>query len=84
MRGLLGFLLLGPGLLWADPPVSLDEVYCATCHFDQGEEFAQSIHYQEGQLLCNDCHGGLPFEAIVKGKIVGAHRLKPGNGPIPH
>lgn len=63
MRGLFGFFLLGPALLWAAPPVSLDEVFCATCHFDQGEEFAQSIHYQEGQLLCNDCHGGLPFEA---------------------
>ncbi len=63
MRRLLGFFLLGPSLLWAEPPVSIDEVYCATCHFEQGEEFSQSIHYQEGQLLCNDCHGGLPFEA---------------------
>lgn len=63
MRGLLGLLLFSPALLWAAPPVSLDEVFCATCHFDQGEAFSQSIHYQQGQLLCNDCHGGLPFEA---------------------
>jgi hypothetical protein len=60
---LLVLLLCGPALLWADAPISLDEVFCATCHFDQGEEFAQNIHYQQGQLLCNDCHGGLPFEA---------------------
>lgn len=63
MKGLLGSFLLAPALLWAAPPVSLDEVFCATCHFDQGEAFSQSIHYQQGQLLCNDCHGGLPFEA---------------------
>lgn len=63
MRRLLGLLLFSPVLLWAEAPVSLDEVLCATCHFDQGEEFAQSIHYQQGLLLCNDCHGGLPFEA---------------------
>ncbi|MSR83513.1 MAG: hypothetical protein EXS58_11430 [Candidatus Latescibacteria bacterium] len=63
MRRLFGLLLFSPALLWAGPAVSLDEVLCATCHFDQGEEFAQSIHYQQGQLLCNDCHGGLPFEA---------------------
>jgi len=63
VKRLWGFFLLGPALLWAQPPTSLDEVFCATCHFDQGEEFGQSIHYQEGQLLCHDCHGGLPFEA---------------------
>lgn len=72
MSRLLSLLLLVPALLWAAPPVSLDEVFCATCHFEQGEEFAQSIHYQEGQLLCNDCHGGLPFEADpVKAKAPG-------------
>jgi len=60
-------LLLGwPALLWAAPPVSLDEVFCAVCHFEQGDQFSESLHYQSGQLLCNDCHGGLPFEADAK------------------
>jgi hypothetical protein len=46
------------------PPgqVSLDDVWCAVCHFEQGDEFALSVHYQRGLLLCNDCHGGDPFE----------------------
>jgi len=46
------------------PPgqVSLDDVWCTVCHFEQGDEFALSVHYQRGLLLCNDCHGGNPFE----------------------
>lgn len=62
-----------PALLWASqPPVSLDEVYCALCHFEQGDQFSESLHYQSGQLLCNDCHGGLQFEAdAVKAKAPG-------------
>ena len=42
--------------------VSLDDVWCTVCHFEQGDEFALSVHYQRGLLLCNDCHGGNPFE----------------------
>ncbi len=45
------------------PEVDLDDVACALCHYEQGEAFAQSIHFDSGLLLCNDCHGGLPFEA---------------------
>ena len=44
----------------------IDDVYCALCHFEQGDEFVESIHYQQGMLLCNDCHGGDPFEADVE------------------
>lgn len=44
-------------------PVDIDEVMCALCHFEQGDEFVAGIHYQKGMLLCNDCHGGDPFEA---------------------
>ena len=59
-------LLLTLPLAWshvrAEPPQDLDEVMCALCHFEQAEEFSQSIHYLRGQMLCNDCHGGLPFE----------------------
>ena len=46
-----------------ESPVDIDEVMCALCHFEQGDEFVESIHYQKGMLLCNDCHGGDPFEA---------------------
>jgi hypothetical protein len=46
----------------AAPEVDLDDVACALCHYEQGEAFAQSIHFNSGLLLCNDCHGGLPFE----------------------
>ena len=42
-------------------PVDIDEVMCALCHFEQGDEFVTSIHYQKGLLLCDDCHGGDPF-----------------------
>jgi hypothetical protein len=47
----------------ATQPVDMDEVTCALCHFEQGDEFSESVHYQRGLILCNDCHGGLPFEA---------------------
>ena len=43
--------------------VDLEEVMCTLCHFEQGDAFATSIHYKRGLILCNDCHGGLPFEA---------------------
>lgn len=46
----------------AATPVDLDEVACTLCHWQQGDAFAQSIHYNSGMLLCTDCHGGLPFE----------------------
>lgn len=42
--------------------VALDDVWCTVCHFEQGDEFAMSVHYQRGLLLCNDCHGGDPLE----------------------
>jgi formate-dependent nitrite reductase cytochrome c552 subunit len=63
----LCIILLTAGILRAvtssaAEPVDLDDVYCAMCHYDQGDEFAAGVHYQEGLLLCNDCHGGLPFE----------------------
>ncbi len=61
--GLLLAAVLLPVALVAEEPVDLDDVYCALCHFEEGDEFAASIHYQRGLLLCNDCHGGLPFEA---------------------
>ena len=48
-----------------EAPVDIDEVMCALCHFEQGDEFVEGIHYQRGMLLCNDCHGGDPFEARV-------------------
>jgi len=46
------------------PPgqVPLDDVWCTVCHFEQGDKFALSVHYQRGMLLCTDCHGGDPFE----------------------
>jgi hypothetical protein len=46
------------------PPgqVLLDDVWCTVCHYEQGDEFALSVHYQRGLLLCNDCHGGDPFQ----------------------
>lgn len=43
--------------------VDLEEVACALCHFDEGDEFATSVHYEKGLMVCSDCHGGLPFEA---------------------
>ncbi len=59
--------VLMTALLWkADTAgaqaADIDDVYCALCHFEQGDEFVESIHYQKGMLLCNDCHGGDPFE----------------------
>ena len=59
----LFLLLLTVGGAFAAEPVDLDDVYCALCHFDEGDDFAAGIHYQQGLLLCNDCHGGLPFES---------------------
>ena len=47
----------------AEGQVPLDDVWCTACHFEQGDEFALSVHYQRGLLLCNDCHGGDPLEA---------------------
>ena len=47
----------------ATAEIDLDEVTCALCHYEQGEAFGQSIHFNSGLLLCSDCHGGLPFEA---------------------
>ena len=47
----------------ATAQVDLDDVACTLCHWEQGDAFAQSIHYNTGLLLCTDCHGGLPFEA---------------------
>ena len=47
-------------------PVDIDEVMCALCHFEQGDEFVESIHYQKGLLLCDDCHGGDPFAAEIE------------------
>ena len=61
------FLIAAPALLAgavaASGPVDLDEVYCALCHYEEGEDFAISTHYHRGLLLCSDCHGGLPFES---------------------
>ena len=53
----------------ATEPVNIDDVACALCHFEQGDEFSASVHHERGLILCNDCHGGLPFEvddAIAK------------------
>jgi len=47
--------------LMAAPP-DLEEVACAWCHFEEADDFAESVHYQRGYILCNDCHGGLPYE----------------------
>lgn len=55
-------LALSVSAVAAAPEVDLDDVACALCHYEQGEAFAQSIHFNSGLLLCNDCHGGLPFE----------------------
>lgn len=50
------------------PPgqVPLDDVWCTVCHWEQGDQFAVSVHYQKGLVLCNDCHGGNPFESHPK------------------
>lgn len=42
----------------AATPTDLDDVWCTVCHFEQGDAFATSVHYQKGLLLCTDCHGG--------------------------
>lgn len=55
-------ILLLAGVAAANEPIDMDEVACALCHYEQGDEFGESVHYQRGLLLCNDCHGGLPFE----------------------
>ena len=59
MHWLVALVLVAP--VGAEPP-DLDEVVCTWCHFDEGDDFAASVHYHEGHILCNDCHGGLPFE----------------------
>ena len=58
-----GCLILFPALPLSAQTADLEEVACALCHFEQAEEFSESVHYQKGGILCNDCHGGLPFEA---------------------
>ena len=65
-------LLLGLVLPWTAgaqdmgdvPPgqVPIDDVWCTVCHYQEGDEFALSVHYQRGLLLCDDCHGGDPLE----------------------
>ena len=44
----------------------LDDVMCAICHFEQAEDFAHSVHYLDGKMLCNDCHGGLYVTGWIK------------------
>ena len=60
---LIATLALLAGAVAASGPADLDEVYCALCHYEEGDDFATSTHYHRGLLLCNDCHGGLPFES---------------------
>ena len=58
----------------AAEPVDLEEVYCALCHYEEGDDFAAGVHYRPGLLLCHDCHGGLPYEpdeAIAKAPETG-------------
>ena len=65
-------LLLGLVLPWSAgaqdmddvPPgqVPIDDVWCTVCHYQEGDEFALSVHYQRGLLMCDDCHGGDPLE----------------------
>jgi len=62
----LVFSFLHAGAVAAGELVDLDEVYCALCHYEESDAFAQSIHYRRGLMLCNDCHGGLPFEADME------------------
>ncbi len=65
----LAFLVVVANTAWGQeldvPPgqVHLDDVWCATCHWEQGDDFSLSTHYQKGLLLCNDCHGGDPFQS---------------------
>ena len=69
MKFLVSFLVfpfLHAGAVAAGELVDLDEVYCALCHYEESDAFAQSVHYRRGLMLCNDCHGGLPFEADVE------------------
>jgi len=77
-------LLLMPAMAAAGEPVDLDEVMCALCHFAPADDFAASVHYQSGLLLCSDCHGGLPFEADPKvAKAEGTDYIgRPGRGEI--
>lgn len=71
--------LAPPGAAQGEPEtppgqVPLDDVWCAVCHFEQGDQFAQSVHYRKGLLLCNDCHGGDPTQAqpqLAKGPATG-------------
>ena len=53
-------VLLFAAPLFAEPP-DLEEVACTWCHYEEAEDFAESVHYLQGHLLCTDCHGGLPF-----------------------
>ena len=39
---------------------SLDDVWCAVCHWTQADLFAASVHFRQGAMLCDDCHGGDP------------------------
>ena len=41
---------------------SLDDVWCAVCHWTQADLFAASVHFRQGQMLCDDCHGGDPAD----------------------
>ena len=41
---------------------SLDDVWCAVCHWTQADLFATSVHYRQGHMLCDDCHGGDPAD----------------------
>ena len=46
-------LLLCPALLWADPPVSIDDVFCASCHI----EFTVGSTRPELRVdVCSNCH----------------------------
>lgn len=67
------FALACAAPLWAAPP-DLEEVACTWCHYEEADDFAESVHYQQGHILCNDCHGGLPYEedeAIAKAPETG-------------
>lgn len=48
--GLLGFVLLCPLALAAEPP-------CAACHRETAEAFASNVHGATGDGSCTTCHG---------------------------
>ena len=68
-------LMVFVAMVLVSPAASLfaAEEGCVTCHKDEREEFARSIHSQSG-VTCRECHGG-----NVKVKSLDAWDISPTN-----